>query len=88
MTSSTTTTTGNKPDLGRIDIDAEHCKGCGLCVEACTPRVLSLSSQLNHYGYRPAVYSGHGCNGCGLCFFACPEPGVLTVYKLERSHAA
>jgi 2-oxoglutarate ferredoxin oxidoreductase subunit delta len=77
-----------KPDLGNVAIDPEHCKGCGLCVVACTPRVLSLSAALNHHGYHPAVYSGQGCNGCGLCFYACPEPGVLTVWKLERSAAA
>lgn len=71
-----------KPDLGKLDIDAELCKGCGLCIEACNLKVLSLSSTFNRSGYRMAVYSGHGCNGCGLCFYACPEPGVLTVYKL------
>lgn len=78
-----------KPDLGKVQIGAELCKGCGLCVEACTPRVLALSNTvLNRSGYRPAEYSGHGCTGCGLCFFACPEPGVLTVYKLVAPAAA
>ena len=78
-----------KPDLGKLDIDVEHCKGCGLCIEACNLKVLSLSeSNLNHNGYRYAVYSGHGCNGCGLCFYACPEPGVLTVYKLVANASA
>lgn len=78
-----------KPDLGKLDIDTELCKGCGLCVESCTPGVLSLSTaSLNHSGYRYAVYQGSGCSGCGLCFYACPEPGVLTVYKLDKPAAA
>ena len=74
-----------KQDLGNVAIDTEGCKGCGLCVESCTPRVLSLSDTLNRSGYRTAIYSGHGCSGCGLCFYACPEPGVLTVYKLTAA---
>lgn len=75
------------PDRGKLDIDIEGCKGCGLCVEACNPKMLSLSDRLNRNGYRFAEYSGHGCNGCGLCFYACPEPGVLTVYKLVAEEA-
>lgn len=75
------------PDNGKITIDADGCKGCGLCVEACKPGLLSLSGRLNHNGYRVAEYAGQGCNGCGLCFYVCPEPGVLTVYKLVAEGA-
>ena len=70
-----------KLDKGTVTIDSEECKGCGLCVEACTPKVLKLSEHLNRYGYHPAMYLGSGCSGCGLCFYACPEPGAITVYK-------
>lgn len=69
------------PDRGAVTVNPEECKGCGLCVEACVPKVLALSERLNRYGYHPAVYLGHGCNGCGLCFWACPEPGAIVVYK-------
>jgi NAD-dependent dihydropyrimidine dehydrogenase PreA subunit len=24
-----------------------------------------------------------GCTGCGICFFACPEPGGITVLRLD-----
>ncbi len=68
-------------DRGAVTIDAEECKGCGLCVEACVPKVLALGERLNRFGYHTAVYSGRGCNGCGLCFWACPEPGAIRVYK-------
>ncbi len=71
-----------RPDKGRVEIDPEECKGCGLCVESCALQVLRLADALNRYGYHPAVYSGHGCNGCGLCFYACPEPGAIRVFKL------
>ncbi len=62
-------------------VDPELCKGCGLCVAACPPGVLSLAPSFNSKGYHPARYSGAGCTGCGFCFYACPEPAAVTVYK-------
>jgi NAD-dependent dihydropyrimidine dehydrogenase PreA subunit len=73
--------TAMRADKGFIEINRQECKGCGLCVEACVQKVLHLSAHLNHYGYHPAEYDGHGCNGCGLCFYACPEPGAIRVFK-------
>jgi NAD-dependent dihydropyrimidine dehydrogenase PreA subunit len=70
-----------KHDKGTVAINAEECKGCGLCVAACNPRVLHLAEHLNRSGYHPVFYDGHGCSGCGLCFYSCPEPGSLTIYK-------
>ena len=72
-----------KVDRGRLDLNSEECKGCGLCVEACPPKVLALAPYLNRYGYHPAAYSGAGCTGCGICFFACPEPGAIAVWRLK-----
>jgi 2-oxoglutarate ferredoxin oxidoreductase subunit delta len=71
------------PEKGRVElVEADFCKGCGLCIEACIPKVLHFSNEINRYGYRPVEYAGHGCSGCGLCFYTCPEPGALRVYKL------
>ena len=71
-----------KQDRGKIRVDINECKGCGLCIEACPPRVIAMSERLNHYGYRTATYAGSGCSGCGICFLACPEPGAITVLRL------
>lgn len=68
-------------DVPRVEIDADECKGCGLCVSLCPTEVLVVSSKLNKYGYHPASYKGQGCTGCGVCFYTCPEPGAITVYK-------
>ena len=75
-------TSNGKPDKGSVELNSEECKGCGLCVEACPTKLLSLTVELNHFGYHTAVYAGHGCSGCGICFFACPEPGGIKVMKL------
>jgi NAD-dependent dihydropyrimidine dehydrogenase PreA subunit len=76
-----------KRDRGILRVNTDECKGCGLCVEACAQKVISLSERLNHYGYRTATYAGAGCNGCGICFMACPELGAITVLRLLRPNA-
>ena len=70
-----------KQDRGLLRVDVNECKGCGLCVEACPPKVIHMSERLNHYGYRTAVYAGTGCTACGICFMVCPEPGAITVLR-------
>ena len=68
---------------GKVTIDLEECKGCGLCVESCPPKCLQLAPDLNSYGVHPARYTGEDCTGCGICFYCCPEPGAITVYRLS-----
>jgi 2-oxoglutarate ferredoxin oxidoreductase subunit delta len=68
-------------DRGLVITNAEECKGCGLCTEACPPKVLRLSDRLNRYGYHPAEYLGSGCTGCGIGYYACPEPGGIRVLR-------
>ena len=74
-----------KPDRGAVIVNTEECKGCGLCVEACPPKVMRLVIWLNRYGYHPAEYAGAGCTGCGICYFACPEPGGITVLRRQAA---
>jgi NAD-dependent dihydropyrimidine dehydrogenase PreA subunit len=64
-----------------VRLDSNECKGCGLCVEACPPKVLYLSGRLNPFGYHAAGYLGSKCTGCGICFYVCPEPGAITVLR-------
>lgn len=73
-----------KRDRGLLRVNENECKGCGLCVEACHPRVISMGERLNHYGYRTAAYKGTGCTGCGICFLVCPEPGAITVLQAVK----
>lgn len=76
-----------KIDRGDVQIAAHLCKGCGLCVVACPPGVLSQSRFLNRQGYYAISYSGSGCSGCGICFYVCPEPGAITV-RIRKSEEA
>jgi len=75
-----------KLSRGLVEIEADLCKECGLCVEACPVGVLKISKRLNKMGYHPAEYTGEGCTGCGICFYICPEPGTIKVYKQIKTH--
>jgi NAD-dependent dihydropyrimidine dehydrogenase PreA subunit len=73
---------------GRVEVQLDRCKGCGLCVDTCPTHSLELGKGLNILGYHPVEFKKDtGCNGCGVCFFACPEPAALAVY-LKKTEAA
>lgn len=69
---------------GRITINEERCKGCGLCLEACTPGVIKFTDHINSMGYKPAtLYDPEFlCTGCALCAMVCPD-AVITVYRYQ-----
>ena len=52
---------------GTVKIDVEACKGCELCIPACRPGVLSMTTdQFNQRGYRYPELSA-GCTACRGC---------------------
>lgn len=70
---------------GMVSIDTNRCKGCGLCVPVCPPKILRLSKgKLNTKGYPPVeVIEMSDCTGCALCAVVCPDV-VFTVYRATR----
>ena len=69
-----------------LEIAAQRCKGCGLCVEACPQHVLVLDeSSVNALGHHPVRLVEPGaCTSCVLCARVCPD-AVFTVYAPERA---
>ncbi|MBL1211971.1 MAG: ferredoxin family protein [Ignavibacteriae bacterium] len=65
---------------GDIIIDIEKCKGCELCIEACSQKSLETSRQVNQKGYLYIVKIEDNCTGCTNCALVCPE-GAITVYR-------
>ncbi len=63
---------------GKIIIDTERCKGCGLCVTVCPRKSIVISKESNQNGYFPAQAKNGECTGCAQCAIVCPE-GIIEV---------
>ena len=67
---------------GKVLIDMDRCKGCGLCTKVCPAKILSLDyDRFNAKGYHPVMVTNPDkCTGCGVCSMICPDV-VFTVYR-------
>jgi 2-oxoglutarate ferredoxin oxidoreductase subunit delta len=69
---------------GKVRINPEMCKACGLCIEHCPTKSLTVSIQYNAKGYYPTEWGKGPCNGCGLCAVVCPE-AVIEVWREQKA---
>ncbi len=70
---------------GKIVIDTERCKGCGLCVAVCPRGSIAISTESNRSGYFPAEAKNSDCTGCAQCAIVCPE-GIIEVAWDQPGH--
>ena len=68
-----------------LDIAADKCKGCELCIGACPQHVLALDvGVVNPLGYHPIrLTDAAGCTSCALCARVCPD-AIFTVYAPRK----
>jgi 2-oxoglutarate ferredoxin oxidoreductase subunit delta len=67
---------------GKIIINTERCKGCGLCVIVCPKKGIIISEKTNKNGYFPAQPKNTDCTGCAVCAIICPDCAI-EVYRDE-----
>ena len=73
--------------MGRVDVDSRMCKGCELCIAACTFGVIQLSAAdtVNEYSLRYVVAEHpEKCTGCGVCALMCPD-SAITVWRFVKA---
>ncbi len=65
-------------DAVKADVIAEHCDGCGLCIDVCPYSALSLVEETDKKGnaHTLAVLNKALCKGCGICQGTCPKRGI------------
>jgi len=61
---------------GKIVIDTERCKGCGLCVAVCPQSSIVIANAPNKAGYFPANATNIDCTGCAMCAIICPDAAI------------
>lgn len=74
----------NGVSRGTLVIDVERCKGCELCIDACKPEVLAMTTdKRNEMGYfYPELTPG--CTACHACALICPD-FVFQVWKYDEA---
>jgi len=68
---------------GKIIIDTERCKGCGLCVIVCPKNCIIISKSSNKNGYFPAETNNSESTGCAMCAIICPE----AIIEVQRDNS-
>lgn len=73
--------------MSKIVIDTERCKGCCLCIEVCTRKLISVSDHPNAAGYYPVRFRADGeCIACALCGLVCPDTAI-EVFRDDKKHS-
>jgi 2-oxoglutarate ferredoxin oxidoreductase subunit delta len=71
--------------MGKIRIDKEKCKSCGLCIIYCPNDCIVMSDKINKRGVKPAVFKkGAKCTACTFCALICPDTAI-EVFREKKS---
>jgi len=73
------------PAFEPLDIAADRCKGCELCIHICPKHCLALDETfVNTLGYHPIrLTDAAACTSCAFCARICPD-AVFAVYARRK----
>lgn len=72
---------------GKVVINRELCKGCGLCVRSCPVKALAIDDIPNASGTYPSKpVHPEKCLACGNCYEVCPDV-CIDIYELAGTEA-
>ena len=57
--------------MSAVSINAQWCKGCGICVAFCPKKTLEVNREGKAFQARP-----DDCIRCGMCGLYCPDLAV------------
>ncbi len=66
--------------LGKVELEAAQCTGCGLCARDCPTEALAFDVNTETDTYK-LLFRHNLCVACGICLEICPEKCL----RLERS---
>lgn len=70
--------------MAKLTFQTDKCKGCGLCVDVCPKKVLTLAAdKINAKGHHPVeAVNEEACIACAFCATMCPD----CIIKVERQY--
>ena len=71
---------------GTVTIDVEDCKGCDLCIPACPPGVLAMSTAVNHIGLPLPRAARRAAPAAPRACYVCPD-FVFEVFRFDEPRA-
>ena len=67
-----------KKKLGELRVNTTLCVGCGLCVETCQRKAISIYAGMSRIDQDK-------CIGCGLCADVCPQQAIIEKVPVSQN---
>ena len=67
---------------GKLEVDIDKCIGCGACLHACPPRLITLTDRDST---RTIEFALGRCTYCARCAEVCPEKAIRMTKEFELS---
>ncbi|HCO12102.1 MAG TPA: (Fe-S)-binding protein [Desulfonauticus sp.] len=73
--------------MSKVVFLEELCKGCLLCTQVCSKKIITQSSRFNKQGYKVVEIKPEDlekCIACGFCSLVCPDSAIVVYKSVEE----